>query len=523
MMAISPECERQQTPAAGWTETASAVESARGRTEFSQKAKSAVLWNVGFNLFRDVLQFVQMLVLARLLDQADYGRFAFVTSVIGFLSVFSFASFLSYTLQVKSDDQTHYQDHFTAGAALQLTMFLLANLIGLLMATMSTYEAAAPLIHVLSLTFLLDWCCELRRKMMERDLDFRRLRLLHGVGLLISTVLAIVMALTGCGVYSLVVPGMLVTIPFIWDLLVTQGWRPTWSFAWVRYRPAFEFGLNRIGSGMSIQGRSLIESSALAAVLGFGPLGVLNRAIGLANLACTKIASQLMYAIYPILTRIDENDGQAARVGDLLLRLVLWTSIPIATVLSWLALPVVETIYGPSWSGVVPLLKWTLLLAVISATTQVVYMLVLARSRARLCFWCDLIVLVGTVVCLIAALGWGVTWYLISLTLIQSFIGCLLGGFLLSDRRLTLPGVFRAILPAAVASGLGVLGASLAVGSLGWQLDSFVSALLWGCCFAVGYSASMRLLFSPSLEELVRYLPGNASICRLLRLKCGSF
>ncbi len=153
-----------------------------------------MVWNAGFNLFRDALQFLQMLILARLLDESAYGQFAFSTSVIGFIAVFSANPFLSYTLQVQRDEETHYQDHFTAAGVLQFSMFLVANLVGLMLARIPAYAAAAPLVHVLSLTFLLEWACELRRKMIERQFDFRTLRLLHAVGLSLATLTAIVMA-----------------------------------------------------------------------------------------------------------------------------------------------------------------------------------------------------------------------------------------------------------------------------------------------------------------------------------------
>ena len=54
--------------------TADEQRSAAPLNNLSSKAKSAALWNLGFNLFRDVLQFAQMLILARLLDEAAYGQ-----------------------------------------------------------------------------------------------------------------------------------------------------------------------------------------------------------------------------------------------------------------------------------------------------------------------------------------------------------------------------------------------------------------------------------------------------------------
>ena len=142
-----------------------------------QKARSAVLWNTGFNLFRDLLQFGTMLVLVRLLEPAAYGQFGLVTSVIGFISIFSFNNFIAHTLQVRDEADVHYQDHFTAGAVMAGTMFLVTNLVAFALRWFESYAPVAMLVHVMSVTLLLEWPCELRRKMLERQFDWRRMQI----------------------------------------------------------------------------------------------------------------------------------------------------------------------------------------------------------------------------------------------------------------------------------------------------------------------------------------------------------
>ena len=61
-------------------------------------ARLAVLWNTGFTLFRDLLQFGLTLILARLLTPQEYGQSGLVSSIIGFLMIFSFRSFLLHAL-----------------------------------------------------------------------------------------------------------------------------------------------------------------------------------------------------------------------------------------------------------------------------------------------------------------------------------------------------------------------------------------------------------------------------------------
>jgi len=481
------------------------------------KAQSAVIWNTGFNLFRDLLQFVVMLVLVRLLDASAYGQFSLVTSIVGFLSIFAFNNFIAYTLQVQTESETHYQEHFTAGAALQLGMFGIANLVALILRLLPAYAGVAPLLHVLSFTFVLEWPCELRRKMLERAFDWRRLRLIHAIGLVLNAALAIGLALAGAGVYALVIPGLAVTLPFIYDLFVTERWRPTFAWSWEKYLPAWQFGLTRIGSGLTVYGKQLLEAAVLAAALGFGSLGFLTRAIGLAQIFCQKFATQLMYAIYPILTRATGAAG--GRVGILILQLVSWAVVPIAICFGVIAGPLVQMVYGPKWMPVVPLLPWAMAWGVGASLTHAAYMLLLSRQQARRCFMADVAFLVGTGIALVIALPFGTRIYLIASACVQFAVLALVLHWLSQINVITRKTLFWAIVPAMASSAIAGGVAFAVLGLIRRDPDTIILAGLWGTVFALFYLTVLRLLFQRQLEDLVRYFPARAFISRVLFLE----
>lgn len=494
-----------------------------GMSSLGQKARSAVIWNAGFNIFRDLMQFVVMLVLVRLLAPEAYGQFSLVTSVIGFISIFSFNNFIAHTLQVKSDTELHYQEHFTAGAVLQIGMCVLTNLTALALRWSPKYAPVAPLVHVMSLTFLLEWPCELRRKMIERQFDWKTLRILHGIGLLLTAIAAIAMAALGAGTYALVVPGLMVTLPFIYDLFVRQAWRPTWGWSWKSYKPAWDFGVTRIGSGVTLNGRQLLESGVLSAVLGFAALGVLNRSLGLAQIFCFKVATQLIYAIYPVLTRVECGGENAQRVGGLVLRTVAWTVVPTAVCFGVLAGPVVQTVYGAQWLEVIPLLPWAMAWGAMAALVHASYMLLLARQQPRKCLVADVLSLAGTGLSLWLALPYGVVPYLASLVCAQGILVTLLVFWLRACRAVSWRGVAEALLPASVGALVAAVGAT-AFMRYGFRAepDNFLRACTWGVGYLVFYIAVLRFGFLRQLAALVHYFPARERVSRFLVLKSSA-
>ncbi len=255
-----------------------------------------------------------------------------------------------------------------------------------------------------------------------------------------------------------------------------------------------------------------MESTTLAAVLGFGQLGIVNRAIGLANLACGKLSSQLTYAIYPVLTRLSKESGQAERAGNLVLRLVAWSAIPLAVCLGWLAQPVVDTTYGPQWGAVIPLVKYTLGFAVASSLSQVMYTLVLSRSRERVCLACDMGAFIGTGASLVFALPLGIESYLIVLMSIQLLIIAVLTITLLREQAMTLRGAMQAISAPAISSLIALVLAHLITQETIGAPNTFTTAAIWGCLFGLIYILGLRIVFSGASGGINRLLPRQASV-----------
>ncbi|MDX1539778.1 MAG: oligosaccharide flippase family protein [Geminicoccaceae bacterium] len=481
-----------------------------------ERAKQAVLWSTGFGLFRDGLQFLVMLIMVRLLDPAAYGQFALAGSIVGVVTLLSFTSYVEHTLQARRDAEVDFQLHFTAGLVFQVAAFAVTNLIALGLRFLPDYADVAPLVHVMSLIFLLTWPHEIRVKMIERAHDWRRLRLLQAAALVGGLGLGLLLALAGAGVYALAAPALMVTVPFIYDLLVAQGWRPDWRWDWQRYRPALRFGLAQIPNALAVRLRPLLENAVIVSALGFASVGFLTRATSLAVLFCIGPAAQLLLAIYPVITRIETGTERYRRMSALVVRGVIWVMLPAATLFAVLAEPVVAVIYGAKWTPVVPLLPWTMLVGVISALQQTLLRLMLAHNQIRTSFMVNLLWFAGIGVCLVVLLRpHGLIPYLAGLCVLQAA----LAGFMAWSLHRA-GGLAYRDLAQALASALAALALALAIVWQGFQLlaldkDTVRGAVLFGSLVGILYLGLLRVLFPRQLHELLTYLPGGGFLLRL--------
>lgn len=473
----------------------------------SASARQSVLWNTGFNIFRDLLQFAVMLMLVRLISPQGYGQFALANTVIGIISVLAFQSFVSHAIQLRDDLPVDYQSHFTLGALVQISLFMLTNIVALILGDTEGKEELSSLLHVLSVAFLLEWPAEIRRKMLERELNHKRLRALQAVGITLSAILAIALAMNGLGVWALVVPGLLVTIPITVELFFVVRWRPNWSFDYTAYLPSFRFGFVRMLSSCAVKLRLLFEAFVVQELLGLAALGILVRSVGLASIVCTNISMQLMYAVHPVLSKIPQKTMEYRRAIGILLSTMGWFSIPVAVLVSYLAEDVVLTIYGENWIEVIPLMKWALYNGVTGALTYVLYIALLAHQEEKECLMLDTLLLIGNSILILFFLSFGLETYL------QSLAGLLTFQFLLSvfllwkSEGLSIRDVVISLVPPMAGVATSLLALQLMFVPVFANLATIVNLLCSSIVFLIVYVLTLRLFFKKAMVGIVSQLP----------------
>ena len=473
----------------------------------ANRARLAVAWATGFQLFRDVVQFGLTLALVRLLPAEAYGQFGFLTTLLSFFTLYSFREFLGQTLQVRDDERVHYQDHFTAGAVVQLILFGVINVVAIGFRWLPAYAPVSGLLHVMSVLVILDLPSEFRVRMLERDLDWRRLRSLQAIGFVGSGIVSVLLAFAGAGVLALLLPILLVPLPFIYDLFVRAGFRPTWAFSWDRFQPAWRFGWARIATVSFVAVATMTETAWLTSALGFGLLGIYGRATGLAQLCCGRLAGLLALSVYPVLTRLDPDSDSFRRASAMYLRSVGWAVVPLAAVAAMLAAPVVQLIYGQKWTSAIPLVPAAMGAAAVGALVQTAYTLLLAHGRQKQCLVVDAWRLAGTLMALGICLSFGPGIYLLGIICVHVVSLALVATLLQQHRAIVAAAVWQAVLPPLAAS-------SLASGVAWLAADQFV---IWpALLFLATYVAAMRSLFPKPFAELIAYLPQSGRIHRWL-------
>jgi O-antigen/teichoic acid export membrane protein len=318
-------------------------------------------WTFVHQVLQAVLAFGSMLVLVRILTPVDYGQAAAVVGLLTLLNAIGCGPFIDHALQLPDGRQPSWSQHFSWGMYIQAGLAALCTAIAGVLWLLPTYAPLAPLLHLASIGLLIDCPNRMRVAMLRRDLDLRRLRLIQTLSLAFCSLLSIAVALAGGGAYALVLSAnVAAAMPFAFDLLVVQRWRPEpgWWRAPRRaeYRTTLEFGVRHAGASLLHSARGGIEAIVLPAAIGFGAVGLIGRAQALFTMTIWRVAGPLIETVYPLLPRYASNDVAFRRNATLFAQVILLLVIPGAIFLGVHGPALSRVLYGERWAAADPLL-----------------------------------------------------------------------------------------------------------------------------------------------------------------------
>jgi PST family polysaccharide transporter len=475
-------------------------------SSWGQSTRHGLLWAGVSLLGNKAVNFVSVMVLARLLTPDEFGV---VAAVVIFLSFIELGSDLGMKATVVYEQEqgvtARVQSAFTLNLIIAVALTVLGVLCAPLVAQFFNVEGQADLFRVGALCLLFVGLGNIHDALLVREMDFKRRMAPQIAQAAVRAGVSIGLAVAGFGAWSLVL-GM---------LFGSAAWT---AVQWILspLRPTLDLDLG-IVRGMASYGSaaavlevlSLVSYRADAAivgrVLGERALGLYTIAFRVPELAIETVAWNTSEVAFPALARKRAMDrGDLARSTMRLLRFQALYALPVAALLAMVATPLIVVLFSSKWStagGV------TAAIAVKAGITAVVFPLgdvfkALGRQRVLVVLGAiQLPIMVATIVAVAPAGIVTVAWARAGFTAV---LGAIQIGFVLraldSDVR-TLIGALRPALTTAAGVVAGAGAVALAFDG------SDLAELLLGAAAggAVGLLAA-RLFAFEALRELVDQL-----------------
>lgn len=348
-----------------------------------RRTANGVVFTLGAQFIKIIIQIAGVVVLARLLLPGDYGLVAMVTAIVGIAEIFREFGLSAAAIQAKtlSSGQRSNLVWLNGGAGLVMTALIVvgAPLIALLYGRPELVELARWLAPV----FVLNGLATQYRADLNRRLEFRKLAIAEVVAAVVALTAAIVVAALGGRYWALVTQQLTTSVLVLIIVVVAAGWAPRWYDRTAPMRDLLRFGWQLAGSQLIGYIANNVDSVTIGTRLGASSLGLYNRAFQLLMTPLAQVRTPTTTVALPILSRLRATPDRAnsfVRQGQLGLGLTLVVG------LGWVvgaADPVTAIFLGERWVGVEPILRLLAVAGVFQTLAFVGYWVYLSHGLTR--------------------------------------------------------------------------------------------------------------------------------------------
>lgn len=315
-----------------------------------KKTFFGVLWSLLEKFSIQAFGFAQGIILARHLHPSDYGMVGMLAVFLGISATFADAGFCSALVRKKNRTAIDYSTVYTTNVTISFICFIILFLISPAVADFYDTPLLKDILRVNAVYLFINSFLAVQKARLSIQLKFKEQSKVFICSEITSGIVAILMALWGYGVWSLVIPcyfGFIVKAGMFWHV---QHWFPHFGFSKQSFKEFWGFGSKLLATNLinSVYGNiyPVIIGKAFSAT----DLGYYSKAGGYAKLTPNTLTGVLSKVSFPVLSEIQDDNKRLAEVYRRMLRVTAYVVFPFVIGLAALASPFITVLITNKWA-----------------------------------------------------------------------------------------------------------------------------------------------------------------------------
>ena len=279
---------------------------------------------VGLQITRAVVA----IAVARMLTPAEYGLAALALVFSSLVMIFSDLALGAALIQRKTLSLVDRDTAFWVTAASGVVFTILGITFAEPLAALDGEPDAAPLLAVLSGTFIIAALGAPQQSLMLRDMDFRRVELLPMGGAFVGGIAAVTVAALDGGAWAIItqyVVGTTVTTLLVW---MRSAWRPRFAFSFASLRDLGGFSIYMLGHRMLFYLQMNGDRFLIGRFLSTSALGIYAVAYNTMLVPASKLGGPIQRVFSPAFSRIQDEPERIAAQWARVSRIMAAVSVP---------------------------------------------------------------------------------------------------------------------------------------------------------------------------------------------------
>ncbi|MBQ1252793.1 MAG: lipopolysaccharide biosynthesis protein [Alistipes sp.] len=382
--------------------------------DLSERVASGVAWNITEKVGSTLLQAIVSIIVANRIMPNEMGVIAVMTILVTLSQVVIDSGF-SQTLIRKTDaSEGDFKAVFRFNIWASVLLYAILTASAPLVASYYGWEKITSIAPVLYLLLPLNALCVIQNTIMVKEFRFAELSTIIFTSSLISSIIAIAMALTGFGIWSLV--GQRVSMMAIKAMLL--WWKSSW-----RYRRDTDgsslqemtpYSLRLIATDMITAIYNNIAQLFIGKMYSANMLGYYNQAQKLKDMPVNATMQSIQSVTFPALAKISDDDEKFKEGYRRVMMLTAFVMFPMMAGLIATAEDIFQLLLKPQWHPSVPYFQILSLVGLLYPISAIAYNVLKVRSNGAIILRLEIlkkvlmtIILAITIPIGVKAIAWG--------------------------------------------------------------------------------------------------------------------
>lgn len=333
---------------------------------------TGIVWKFAERLFSQGVSFIVSVILARLLAPEDYGVVAIVMVFIEIANVFVISGLNTALIQKKNINETEISTIFYCGIILSVVIYIVMFFAAPLVASAYNNPLIISVIRVFALRIPISSIQQVPAALLSRNLDFKKFFFSTTVGIVVSAVIGIVMALKGFGVWSLVAQSLIAAFLDAIILFVVCKWTPKNKFSLKEATPLISYGWKIMAADLIGTIFNNLNSMVIGLRYNSADLAYYTKGKTLPQMFRNNIYTTLISVLFPAMSRVGDDVKQVKVVARRSVKMLAYIIFPMMVGMMCVAEDLVIVLYTKKWLLMVPFISIICIECIISIIPTIV-------------------------------------------------------------------------------------------------------------------------------------------------------
>lgn len=353
------------------------------KANIGQKAARAFAFVAAGNMMSNLVTISGTVVLARLLTPNDFGLMAMIGTATGLLMVFE--SFGLYMVTIQKSNLTHDEMNFLFWLNL-----LVASMMGLLLFLAAPFIAhffkkpeLIPLTQVIALTFVLRGAANQHSALLNRNLLHGKSSVAGVLGAISGTIVAIIAALLGAGVWALALRQVAEAIIRTVSMWIFSGWIPAWVKWKKEYMPSVHSGTRITLTNLMYYTSRNADDILVGRYIGADPLGQYKLSYQVLLLPLRRISDPIASVMVPLMAQILDEPERYRKNYMAVAKILHLLNASLGIFVMFHATVIVTGVFGEKWKDAIEPMRWLAISMLAQGITNTTGWLFLTQQRNK--------------------------------------------------------------------------------------------------------------------------------------------